>query len=77
MNCGTGHRHGSDPVLLWLWHRLAAIAPVQPLAWKLRYIVGVALKGKKKFKNAYLGVPAVAQWVKDPVLPQLTHRSQL
>ena len=23
-----GHRRGSDPVLLWPWHRLAAIAPI-------------------------------------------------
>ena len=24
MNCGAGHRHGSDLVWLWLWCRLAA-----------------------------------------------------
>ena len=23
-----------DPVLLWLWYRLAAAAPIQPLAWE-------------------------------------------
>ena len=30
MSCGVDHRHGSDPVLLllWLWCRLAAIAPI-------------------------------------------------
>ena len=22
MSCGIGRRHGSDPTLLWLWHRL-------------------------------------------------------
>ena len=26
MSCGEGLRHGSDPVLLWLWHRTAAAA---------------------------------------------------
>ena len=23
-----------DPVLLWLWCRLAAVAPIEPLAWE-------------------------------------------
>ena len=32
MSCGVGRRHGSDLSLLWLWPRLAAIAPIQPLA---------------------------------------------
>ena len=31
MNGGVGHRRGSDPLLLWLWRRLAAVAPVRPL----------------------------------------------
>ena len=35
-----------DPVLLRLWYRLAAIAPIQPLAWELPYVVGVAIKRK-------------------------------
>ena len=26
-----GHRHGSDPTLLWLWCRLAAVAPIRHL----------------------------------------------
>ena len=33
----AGHRCGSGLVLLWLWCRLAATAPVQPLAWELPY----------------------------------------
>ena len=33
-------------MLLWLWHRLAAAAPIPPLAWELPYAAGVALKGK-------------------------------
>ena len=34
--------------MLWLWHRLAATAPIQLLAWELPYADGVALKDKKK-----------------------------
>ena len=45
---GIGHRRGLDPVLLWLWHRPAAIALIQPLAWEPPYAVGVALKRLKK-----------------------------
>ena len=46
--CGVGHRHGSDPALLWLWHRLAAAAPIQVLAEKVPYALGMALKSKSK-----------------------------
>ena len=28
VSCGVGHRGGSDTVLLWLWHRPAAVAPI-------------------------------------------------
>ena len=48
VSCGVGCRHGSGLVLLWLWCRLAAVAPIQPLAWEPPYAVGVALKKKKK-----------------------------
>ena len=48
MNCGVGCRHGSDLALLWLQCKMAAVAPVQPLAWEPPYAVGVALKSKKK-----------------------------
>ena len=48
MNCDIGRRRGSDPELLWLWHRPATVAPIQPLAWELPYATGVALKTKKK-----------------------------
>ena len=37
-----------DLVLLWLWHRLAATAPIRLLAWEPLYATGVALKTKKK-----------------------------
>ena len=48
MSCGVGRRHSSDPELLWLWHRLAAVALILPLAWELPYTVGMALKSKKQ-----------------------------
>ena len=37
-----------DRALLWLWCRLAATAPIRPLAWEPPYAVGAALKGRKK-----------------------------
>ena len=49
MSCGVGRRRSSDPTLLWLWHRLAAVAPMGPLAWELPYVTSAALKRKKKF----------------------------
>ena len=48
MSCGVGHRHGLDLALLWLWHRLAAVALIRPLAWEPPNVEGVALKKKKK-----------------------------
>ena len=66
MSCGEGHRRSSDPLLLWLWCRPVAAAPIRPLAWELPYAAGVA--PKKKTKNI---VQAVAQWVKDLALLQL------
>ena len=46
-----GRRHSSDLMLLWLWHRLAAAAPIQSLARKLPYAAVMALKKKKKKKK--------------------------
>ena len=37
MSCGVGHRHSSDPAMLWLWHRPAAVASIRPLAWEPPY----------------------------------------
>ena len=48
LSCGVGRRFGSDLVLLWLWHRLVAVAPIQSLAWELPYDRGTALKNKNK-----------------------------
>ena len=59
MSCGVGHRRGLDLLLLWPWHRLVAIALLQPLAWEPPYAAGVALekththtqKSKEKKRN--------------------------
>ena len=51
MGCSVGLRHSSDPMLLWLWLRLVATAPIRPLVWELPYAVGVALKKAKKKKK--------------------------
>ena len=51
MSCGVGHRHASDLVLLWLWHKPAATALIRPLAWERPYAVGVALEKAKKKKK--------------------------
>ena len=66
MSCGIGCRLGSDPALLWLWHRPAAAAPIRPLAWEPPYAAGVALekakkkkkKKKKKDKENYISLHA-------------------
>ena len=51
MSCGVGRRCGSDPALLWLWRRLAAVALIGPLAWEPPYAVGAAVKSKNKQKK--------------------------
>ena len=40
-------------MLLWLWRRAAAVAPIQPLGWELPYAAGAALKRKEKRKGGY------------------------
>ena len=48
MSCGGGHRRGSHPVLLLLWHRPAAAASIQPLDWEPPCAMGGALESPKK-----------------------------
>ena len=52
-----GCRCGLDLALLWLWHRLAAVAPILLLNWELPYAMAVALKRKKKKKNTIRTYP--------------------
>ena len=63
VSCGVGCRCGSDPVLLWLWHRPVAAAPIQPLAWEPPYAAGAA---QEIATTTTTGVPVVAQWLTNP-----------
>ena len=60
MSCGVGHRRGSDPALLWLWCRPAAVALIGSLAWEPPQAAGAALnrqkdkKKKKKKKGSFI-----------------------
>jgi len=58
VSCGVGCRCGSDPVLLWLWCRPVAAAPIQPLAWEPPYAVGAALEKAKRQKKKNCVYPA-------------------
>ena len=51
MSCVAGHRLGWDPLLLWLWHRPADVAPIWPPTWELPCALGADLKSKKKKKK--------------------------
>ena len=48
MSCSVGCRRDSDPLLLWLYLRLAAVAPIRSLAWGVPYAAGLALKQTNK-----------------------------
>ena len=56
--------------MLWLWHRLAAIAPITPLAQEPPYAAGEALEKVKRHTHTHthththklsIGVPNVVQ----------------
>ena len=49
--CSLALLRVKDPVLPWLWYRLAATAVIGPLAWEPPYAVGVALEKTKKKKT--------------------------
>ena len=51
MSRGESRRRGSDPALLWLWRRLAATAPIRPLAWEPPHATGAAQKMAKSQKK--------------------------
>ena len=46
---GLRIRHSSNLLLLWLWCRPAAVAPIRPLPWEPPYAAGAALKGQSSF----------------------------
>ena len=45
-----------DLVLLWLWRRPVAPAPIRPLAWEPPYAAGAALKNKQT-KTSNISTP--------------------
>ena len=51
MSCGVDCRHGLDLALLWIWCRLAATAPIRPLAWEPPYAAGAAQEMAKRQKK--------------------------
>ena len=51
MSCSVGPRHGLDPMLLWLWRRPAATAPIGPQAWESLCATGVAIEKTKRQKK--------------------------
>ena len=51
MSCGVGHRHNSDPALLWLWCRLVATPLIRPLAWQPPCAKGAALEKAERLKE--------------------------
>ena len=77
---GVGCRYGLDPVLLWLWCRLAAVYLIRPLDWAPPYATGMALKRKKK--NCFLNMtkavknPEKGEWVAK-LVPVSTTRNSL
>ena len=61
VSCGIGCRCGSDPALLWLCHRPAAAAPIEPLAREPPYAAGVALIKQNKIKTVRLSAEVRVQ----------------
>ena len=66
MSCGVGGRCSLDSELSWLWYGLA----IGPLAWKLPYAAGAALKRqtKQQQKKTTWGCETV-----EPALLALVH----
>ena len=51
MSCAVGRRCNLDLVLLWLWCRLAAIAPIRALVWEPPGATSEAFDRKKKIEK--------------------------
>ena len=51
MSCGVGCRHSLNLALLWLWHKLAAVALIRPLAWDPPWYCRCGPKKKKRKKE--------------------------
>ena len=53
MSCSVGCRCGSDPMLLWLWCGLEAVAPIWPLTWELPYAANAVVRKTRKRNVSY------------------------
>ena len=51
MSYGVGYRGSLDPIMPWLWHRLAVAVLIWPLAWKIPYAASAVLNNRKKKKR--------------------------
>ena len=80
MSCGVGHRHssdqGSDPELLWLWHRPVATAPIRPLAWEPPYATGAALEKAKRQKKKKKKNSVICYIMDEDITPSEISQSQ-
>ena len=64
MSTGIGHRCSLVLALLWLWHRTAAVALIQPLAWEPSCVAGAALKSKQQQQQQQQNKPQIIHgWV--------------
>ena len=64
MSCRVGRRFDLDLVLLWLWCRPVATAPIWPLTWEPPYAAGATLKRKKeKKKNTKKQLLELSLWL--------------
>ena len=54
------------PLLLWLWCRPAAVAPVRPLGWELPYVTGAAIKRKKNGPYESISPKVRTRWLEKP-----------
>ena len=70
MSRGVGHRHSLDPAILWLWCKLATVAPIWPLAWVLSCAASEGLKNQNKNKNK-----KERKWCKVPLQVMSTRTS--
>ena len=75
MSCDVGHRRGSDPSLLWLWHRLLATALTRPLAWELPCATGAVQKRQKKKKKTMLSLDLILHLVNVTSFSTLDHKN--
>ena len=66
-----GRRRGSDPLLLWLWRRPVATAPMRTLAWESPYAMGAALEKAKRQKKCKKKKKLNVELPYDAVIPPL------